>query len=231
MLILHIINGFMKIICGRLAHHFDAAAAYPKKKNIIIPFCYLFHFCFWLVGWCFCVGRRRLIYHPIITITSILCVFVINIHEQHTKESPNKRRKRSSVACGVYVRAGFMFPSAFFWRRQSSTFCLLAPLLVTASFTWMSRGSHTFRQFAASAAMSATTTTTASSSSRPNKAALVFLHGLGDGPWGWAHLQEELPRLQPRLAASNGIRYVFPAAPTIPIAINGGARMPGCKYL
>lgn len=49
--------------------------------------------------------------------------------------------------------------------------------------------------------------------------ALIFLHGLGDGPAGWMSLKHQLPRLQPRLA---NIHYVFPAAPTIPISINGG---------
>jgi predicted esterase len=51
------------------------------------------------------------------------------------------------------------------------------------------------------------------------KGALIFLHGLGDSPSGWASLQHQLPRLQPRLA---DIEYIFPAAPIIPLSINGG---------
>lgn len=54
--------------------------------------------------------------------------------------------------------------------------------------------------------------------------ALIFLHGLGDTPAGWSDLKQMLPSLKPRLAQ---LEYVFPAAPIIPISINGGATMPG----
>jgi Phospholipase/Carboxylesterase len=66
-----------------------------------------------------------------------------------------------------------------------------------------------------SAAASASTTATAPK----RKGALIFLHGLGDSPSGWASLQHQLPRMQPRLA---DIEYIFPAAPIIPLSINGG---------
>jgi lysophospholipase-2 len=56
------------------------------------------------------------------------------------------------------------------------------------------------------------------------RGALVFLHGLGDTPAGWSDLERSLPRYSPRLSE---IKYVFPPAPTIPISINGGSRMPG----
>lgn len=54
--------------------------------------------------------------------------------------------------------------------------------------------------------------------------ALIFLHGLGDGPSGWSSLEQMLPSIKPRLS---NLKYVFPPAPIIPISINGGERMPG----
>jgi len=58
------------------------------------------------------------------------------------------------------------------------------------------------------------------------RGALIFMHGLGDTPRGWSNLEQTLPRLKPNLDSKN-IKYVFPAAPTIPITINGGMSMPG----
>jgi hypothetical protein len=52
--------------------------------------------------------------------------------------------------------------------------------------------------------------------------ALIFLHGLGDTPAGWRSLERTLPRHLPRLSQ---IKYVFPAAPRIPIGINGDMEM------
>jgi lysophospholipase-2 len=63
----------------------------------------------------------------------------------------------------------------------------------------------------------------ASPSSR-YRGALIFLHGLGDTPLGWSDLERMLPQYSSRLSS---IKYVFPPAPTIPITINGGAKMPG----
>lgn len=73
------------------------------------------------------------------------------------------------------------------------------------------------------------TAATASSSPTPSsmpgsKGALIFLHGLGDTPAGWSHMQFALPQYHPNLA---DITYIFPLAPTIPISINGGMAMPG----
>lgn len=68
--------------------------------------------------------------------------------------------------------------------------------------------------------VSAMSTTTKAS----HRGALIFLHGLGDTPRGWSNLEHSLPRLKPNLGQ---IKYVFPAAPTIPITINGGMSMPG----
>ncbi|OEU09166.1 Phospholipase/carboxylesterase [Fragilariopsis cylindrus CCMP1102] len=67
----------------------------------------------------------------------------------------------------------------------------------------------------------------ASSSSSKYNGALIFLHGLGDTPSGWSHLQNSLQVIKPRLN-SNSIKYVFPPAPIDQsITINGGATMPG----
>jgi len=61
-------------------------------------------------------------------------------------------------------------------------------------------------------------------STRKKSAALIFLHGLGDTPDGWSSLQTLLPSIRQTLS---NVTYLFPPAPTIPISINGGFRMPG----
>eukprot|EP00934_Nitzschia_sp_Nitz4_P004510 Nitzschia sp. Nitz4//scaffold89_size161592//37776//42145//NITZ4_002367-RA/size161592-processed-gene-0.189-mRNA-1//1//CDS//3329559583//4500//frame0 len=71
---------------------------------------------------------------------------------------------------------------------------------------------------------SSTTTMAFAGAATTKRGALIFLHGLGDSPAGWSDLERSLPMLKPKLA---DLEYVFPPAPTIPIAINGGARMPG----
>lgn len=71
-----------------------------------------------------------------------------------------------------------------------------------------------------------TSAAAANAASSTYRGALIFLHGLGDTPSGWMSLEQDLPRLQPRLNAKD-VKYVFPAAPTIPLTINGGATMPG----
>jgi len=53
---------------------------------------------------------------------------------------------------------------------------------------------------------------------------VIFLHGLGDTPAGWSDLEAQLPNVRPSLRR---VKWAFPAAPTIPISINGGAEMPG----
>lgn len=62
--------------------------------------------------------------------------------------------------------------------------------------------------------------------SSKEKAAIIFLHGLGDSPDGWASLAEALPNLRPSLAELD-ITYVFPPANMIGITVNGGEKMPG----
>ena len=66
--------------------------------------------------------------------------------------------------------------------------------------------------------------TSSPSSTSQKSAALVFLHGLGDTPAGWSSLETVLPDLESCL---KDCLFVFPAAPTIPISINGGMKMPG----
>lgn len=54
------------------------------------------------------------------------------------------------------------------------------------------------------------------------RAAVVWLHGLGDSGHGFAPIVPEL-----RLPADAGIRFLFPHAPERPITINNGFRMRG----
>ena len=54
----------------------------------------------------------------------------------------------------------------------------------------------------------------------PVKAAVIWLHGLGDSGHGFAPIVPEL-----RLPADAGIRFLFPHAPEQPVTINGGMRM------
>lgn len=52
------------------------------------------------------------------------------------------------------------------------------------------------------------------------KAAVVWLHGLGDSGHGFAPIVPEL-----RLPVAAGIRFIFPHAPEMPVTVNGGMRM------
>lgn len=54
------------------------------------------------------------------------------------------------------------------------------------------------------------------------KAAVVWLHGLGDSGDGFAPIVPEL-----RLPKGHGVRFVFPHAPVRPITINNGYQMRG----
>tara|TARA_R110002126_G_scaffold43555_3_gene124833 strand:+ start:468 stop:1148 length:681 start_codon:yes stop_codon:yes gene_type:complete len=54
----------------------------------------------------------------------------------------------------------------------------------------------------------------------PVKAAVVWLHGLGDSGHGFAPIVPEL-----RLPSDAGIRFLFPHAPERPVTVNGGMRM------
>lgn len=85
---------------------------------------------------------------------------------------------------------------------------------------FLSRRSHLFAGLVLSSY--STTTNTVTAMSTTPKTALVFLHGLGDTPAGWSSLEDQLPSLRPEL---KNTRYEFPAAPTIPITINGGGRL------
>jgi phospholipase/carboxylesterase len=52
------------------------------------------------------------------------------------------------------------------------------------------------------------------------RAAVIWLHGLGDSGHGFAPIVPEL-----RLPAAAGIRFLFPHAPERPVTVNGGMRM------
>ena len=78
--------------------------------------------------------------------------------------------------------------------------------------------------FAGMGVASAMSTSASSASSSKYDGALIFLHGLGDTPYGWSEIQYLLPEMKPRL---DSIKYVFPPAPKMPITINGGMIMTG----
>ncbi|KAJ3409901.1 hypothetical protein HDU80_007916 [Chytriomyces hyalinus] len=56
---------------------------------------------------------------------------------------------------------------------------------------------------------------------KPHTATVIFLHGLGDSGHGWSQLGETLSPMFPH------VKFIFPNAPSIPITLNGGYRMPG----
>jgi predicted esterase len=51
-----------------------------------------------------------------------------------------------------------------------------------------------------------------------HKESLIFLHGLGDQGYGWA--ESFAPFQRP------GMKMIFPHAPSQPVSLNGGMRMP-----
>lgn len=54
-------------------------------------------------------------------------------------------------------------------------------------------------------------------------ATVIMAHGLGDSGGGWVGLAENWRRRQ----KFEEVKFIFPNAPTIPITVNGGMRMPG----
>lgn len=102
------------------------------------------------------------------------------------------------------------------WLFSPLLTCLFVVLvlILLASFTQ-------FKMSLISAIKTPATTT-------PAKAAIIFLHGLGDSGDGWSFLPQIInqTKLIPTDVA-NSINYVFPNAPQIPITVNGGMRMPG----
>jgi len=106
-------------------------------------------------------------------------------------------------------------------KLLSSLLFLFLFFVLATVFNHSNNSNHNLDSYLSVSAMS--TSKTASCSYR---GALIFLHGLGDTPRGWSNLEQSLPRLRPNLDPSN-VKYVFPAAPTIPLTINGGATMPG----
>lgn len=61
---------------------------------------------------------------------------------------------------------------------------------------------------------------------KPAKAALIFLHGLGDTGEGWSWFPQLIKQSRV-VSLPDLINYVFPNAPTIPITINNGFACPG----
>lgn len=59
----------------------------------------------------------------------------------------------------------------------------------------------------------------------PAKAAIIFLHGLGDSGQGWSWLPQLINQTQ-LIPDAQSINYVFPNAPQLPITVNGGMQMP-----
>ena len=76
------------------------------------------------------------------------------------------------------------------------------------------------------AALSLSFTTMSATTATCQKAGVIFLHGLGDTPAGWSDIKHQMAQLNPKLASPE-ITWDFPAAPVIPISVNGGATMPG----
>ncbi|KAJ9155721.1 Acyl-protein thioesterase 1 [Pleurostoma richardsiae] len=60
-------------------------------------------------------------------------------------------------------------------------------------------------------------------SPKQHTATVIFAHGLGDSGHGWASAVENWRRRQ-RL---DEVKFILPNAPSIPITVNGGYRMPG----
>lgn len=63
-------------------------------------------------------------------------------------------------------------------------------------------------------------------SAKPAKAAIIFVHGLGDSGEGWSWFPQ-LVSLSGLIKNHEAINYVFPNAPSLPITANGGYIMPG----
>lgn len=74
--------------------------------------------------------------------------------------------------------------------------------------------------------MSAITAIRFNATKTPAKAAIIFLHGLGDTGEGWSWLPQLINQTD-LIPDAQSINYVFPNAPQIPITVNGGMRMPG----
>mmetsp|Transcript_33881 Transcript_33881/g.73306 ORF Transcript_33881/g.73306 Transcript_33881/m.73306 type:complete len:261 (-) Transcript_33881:414-1196(-) len=96
----------------------------------------------------------------------------------------------------------------------------IQPLLFSAAVV-----STSYRRTFLLSTVSAMSTSTSQSCSNNGKSAIVFLHGLGDSPAGWSHLEDELPSIRKNLGKD--VHYVFPPAPTVGLTINGGMEMPG----
>jgi lysophospholipase-2 len=147
----------------------------------------------------------------------------------HIDNNSSNRSTASISTTGSSVQKNYYpLSSAFRKHKRGPTrtaSALVATLFLISSF----QNYHHCYQVRAmstnpSSNVSVSTGSTSTTSSQPPAAALIFLHGLGDTPAGWSSLSSQLPLMKPSLA---NIQYVFPPAPTIPISINGGMKMPG----
>ncbi|SGZ50403.1 CIC11C00000004129 [Sungouiella intermedia] len=57
------------------------------------------------------------------------------------------------------------------------------------------------------------------------RSAIIFIHGLGDSGEGWSWFPQVIQQTN-IVKSFPEINFVFPNAPTIPITVNGGMRMP-----
>lgn len=62
--------------------------------------------------------------------------------------------------------------------------------------------------------------------SKSPTSAIIFFHGLGDTGQGWSWFPQLVKASKIIPDAGEGINYVFPNAPEIPITVNGGMKMP-----
>jgi hypothetical protein len=110
------------------------------------------------------------------------------------------------------------------WRRRRKL--LFGLLMLLRLLAEGNAFSSTYRRQSLTTHLSAQTKNTETNGSPNNKAAIIFLHGLGDSPDGWSKLGEWLLNYAPDLANLD-ITYVFPPAHSVAITVNGGEKMPG----
>jgi len=61
---------------------------------------------------------------------------------------------------------------------------------------------------------------TTAAATQSNRRAIIFCHGLGDTPSGWSQLKQNYASE----LEDYDIKWIFPASPTAPVTISGGAR-------
>lgn len=165
--------------------------------------------------------------HTTIAIARVVQLGTLPLPPEHLKQ---KRRRSSGDAMikiiPVVLSAGILVLQ---WKLFASAFSTTASTVgVKTSWpsTLSSRVLVTIYANTRGDVISADEERSVDASDVEDKAAVIFLHGLGDSPDGWASLADALPDLRPSLADLN-ITYVFPPANTVAITVNGGEKMPG----